>query len=313
MRQGGRNFRILVADDSPLDRRLAEYALASHPYAVLMAKNGAEALELFNRYKPSLVITDWMMPDLSGPELCEKIRAAGPQIFTYIIFLTSMSDTESVVKGLAAGADDYLTKPFQAQELLARVAVGRRMVELHRQLEAKNRQLEELARTDPLTGLANRRAIVEWGARQLSGAGRHGFPVWVVMVDLDHFKNLNDRYGHDAGDTVLKRFAEILQEFTRASDLCGRMGGEEFLLVLSHVDRGSVFVTLDRLRQQLEDEKFMFAGEWVTVTASFGIAGFQGQKAPGFAHVVREADRALYAAKNAGRNCVKLEVIPALH
>jgi PleD family two-component response regulator len=170
-----------------------------------------------------------MMPDLSGIELCEHIRNHPRQTYTYLIILTGITEKNKLVKGLAAGADDYLTKPFHSEELLARVGVGHRIVELHRQLEAKNRLLEELALTDPLTGLPNRRAIEEWATRQLSGAARYGFSFLVVLADLDHFKAVNDTHGHDAGDAVLKKFAEILKTNSRRSDICGRIGGEEFL------------------------------------------------------------------------------------
>jgi two-component system, cell cycle response regulator len=146
------------------------------------------------------------MLDISGIELCQRIRRDFQQFYAYIILLTSNTEKEKVIEGLAAGADDYLTKPFHPGELLARVGVGCRIVELHHQLQVKNRLLEELALTDALTGLPNRRAIDEWASRQLSAAARHNFPIWVVMADLDHFKKINDTHGHEAGDTVLKSF-----------------------------------------------------------------------------------------------------------
>jgi two-component system cell cycle response regulator len=248
-----------------------------------------------------------MLPDSSGPELCERIRADGQNSYTYIILLTSMTEKDSVVKGLAAGADDYLTKPFDASELLARIGVGRRIIDLHREIEAKNRLLEEAARTDDLTGLANRRAIEEWATRQLRGAARHAFPLWVVLADLDSFKSINDNYGHDAGDAVLQKFAEILRKNTRASDLSGRLGGDEFLLILTHVERANIEIALDRLREQFGSQIFTFNGHKVKVTASFGIAGFQGGEALEFGALVRQADKALYVAKRGGRNQVKVE------
>src|ERR1700704_6066749 len=229
------DLQVLVVDDSPVYRKLVEHALEGNPYSLMFAKSGQEALDLFARNLPAIVITDWMMPDLSGLELCQRLRADVHRGYTYIILLTSIAEKDNVVKGLAAGADDYLTKPFDPGELLARIGVGRRIIGLHRQIDAKNKLLEEMAHSDPLTGLPNRRAIEEWAARQLRGAARHGFPMWVVQGDLDSFKNINDSYGHDAGDAVLRRFSEILKGNTRASDICGRMGGDEFVLVMTHV------------------------------------------------------------------------------
>jgi two-component system cell cycle response regulator len=307
MNKSGNGIQILVVDDSPVSRKVLEHALSDEPCTLLFAKSGEEALRYFQEHRPAVVITDWMLPDFSGPELCQQIRSDAQNSYTYIILLTSMTEKDSVVKGLAAGADDYLTKPFDSSELLARIGVGRRIIALHREIEEKNRLLEEAARTDHLTGLANRRAIEEWANRQLRGAARHGYPFWVVIMDLDSFKSVNDNYGHGAGDAVLQKFAEILRENTRASDLSGRLGGDEFLLILTHVERENIELTLDRLRQQFGSQIFAFNGQKVKVTASFGITGFQGKEAPEIGALVRQADKALYAAKRGGRNQVKIE------
>src|SRR6266699_5740440 len=293
---------VLVVDDSPFSRKLLEHALSGDSYSLLFAEDGNGALQLFKEHRPAIVITDWMLPDSTGPELCQRIRTESPDSYTYIILLTSMTEKEDIVKGLSSEADDYLTKPFDRGELLARIGVGRRMIDLHREIDAKNKQLEEMAQTDPLTGLPNRRAIEEWGERQLRGAARHGYPLWVVHADLDCFKSINDNYGHDAGDQVLKEFAAILKEYTRASDICGRMGGDEFLLVLTHVDERHIQLTVERLREQFASKKFCFGGANVTVTASFGTCGFMGKAPPEFSTLVQQADRALYSAKHAGRN-----------
>src|SRR5580704_8180290 len=307
MEKSAASYQVLVVDDSAVYRKLVEHALESQPFSLLFAKTGLEALTLFQQHSPSIVITDWMMPDCSGLQLCEHIRADAKRGYTYIIVVTAKSEKDSVVKGLAAGADDYLTKPFDPEELLARVGVGSRTVELHREIEEKNRLLEEMAHTDSLTGLPNRRAIVDWAGRQLRGAARHGFSLWVVHADLDCFKGVNDTYGHDAGDQVLQKFAEILKENTRASDISGRMGGDEFLLVLTHVDEKHIRLTVERLRAQFASQKFSFGGDAASVTASFGVCGFQGKEPPEFSSLVRRADKALYSAKHAGRNQIKIE------
>ena len=298
---------VLVVDDSAIYRKLIEHALENAAYAPLFAKNGREALDLYAQHAPALVITDWMMPDYSGLELCKHLRANAKGPYTYIIVLTSNAEKKNVVRGLSAGADDYLTKPFDPGELLARIGVGRRTVELHREIEAKNKQLEEMAHTDPLTGLPNRRAIEEWSKRQLRGAARHGFSFWVAHADLDSFKQVNDTYGHDAGDEVLKKFGELLKAQTRGSDICGRMGGDEFLLVVTHVLEADIPTILERLRAQFSAQKFCFAGKSVTVTVSVGVCGFQGKEAPEFTNLMKRADEALYSAKRAGRNQVKIE------
>lgn len=246
------------------------------------------------------------MPDLTGPELCECIRADATSPYTYIILMTSKAEGANIVQGLQAGADDYLTKPFDPAEMLARVGVGRRIIDLNRELVAKSERLEEAARTDPLTGLPNRRAIEEWAIKQLRGAARHGFSLWVIVGDLDCFKSVNDTFGHDAGDTVLKQFAEILKKNTRASDICGRLGGDEFLIVLAHVNAEHIELTVNKFRKQLAQLSFPFQGKSISVTASFGAAGFHSKNLRDFRELMREADQMLYEAKRAGRNLVKI-------
>lgn len=297
-------LNIVVADDSRMYRKLVESTLAQEQYTLSFAKNGREAVSLLAKHHPAVVVTDWEMPDMTGIELCSAIRKEHDS-YTYIILLTSNTKKDQIVEGLAAGADDYLTKPFDPGELLARVAVGRRITDLHRQIQAKNRLLEELALTDPLTGLPNRRAIEQWAPRELSGAARHGFPFWVAMADLDRFKRINDDHGHAAGDTVLRKFAELLKANTRASDMSGRIGGEEFVLFLTHNDRQGVVTAIERLRSQCEAETFSFGGKTVTVTASFGIARFEGKVAPDLDQLLGHADTALYNAKHQGRNRIE--------
>ena len=262
-------------------------------------------MDLFAEHKPDLVITDWVMPELSGLELCRRVRADFQKSYTYIIILTGNTEQSEILAGLTAGADDYITKPFEPDELIARVGVGRRIVEFHRQIEAKNRLLEELALTDALTGLPNRRSIEAWATTELTAAVRHGFSFWVVMADLDHFKSVNDTFGHDAGDRVLKRFAEILKANSRYSDICGRLGGEEFLIVLTHTDVNGAMVAVDRIREEFAEQIFTFGTHELAVTSSFGIAGLSRQL-QGFSQLVSQADVALYSAKRLGRNRVAL-------
>ncbi|MGA3178296.1 MAG: diguanylate cyclase [Candidatus Acidiferrum sp.] len=279
-------YEVLVVDDSPVYRKLVEQVLYAEPYSLLFASNGEEALRMFEEHAPCIVITDWMMPDISGLELCQRIRADNTQPYTYVILMTSSTEKGNVVKGLQAGADDF--------------------VDLNRELAAKNEKLEQAARTDPLTGLPNRRAIEDWASKQLRGAARHGYSLWVVIGDIDCFKNINDTFGHDAGDAVLKTFAEGLKKNTRASDISGRLGGDEFLLVVTHVDPEDVQATVNRFREQFAALSFPLAGQSVGVTASFGVAGFQGKNVQDFSALVRQADQMLYEAKRAGRNQVRV-------
>jgi two-component system cell cycle response regulator len=309
LQPGEQQIRVLVAGDSAVSRKLVEHTLSEKRYSLVFAKSGRETVDLFAEHHPALVIVDWIMPDLTGIEICKHIRSKRQASYTYIILLTGKSEKESVVEGLAAGADDYLTKPFHPEELIARVGVGLRIMGLQREIEVKNAMLQELALTDPLTSLPNRRAIENWAARQLSGAARHGFSFWVALADLDRFKTVNDTYGHDAGDTVLKGFSQILKAKSRRSDICGRIGGEEFLFVLTHATKEDAKRVIECVRMELEATKFNFNGNTLTVTASFGLAGFTGTKPPDFNRLVAQADLALYSAKRMGRN--RVEVVEA--
>ncbi|HUN64269.1 MAG TPA: diguanylate cyclase [Candidatus Sulfotelmatobacter sp.] len=312
MDQEKHKYQVLVVDDSPVYRKLVEQVLSTECYSLLFAANGSEAMKLSRQHSPSIVITDWVLPDFSGLELCKQIRLDPSRPYTYIVIMTSNTEKDNVVKGLQAGADDYLTKPFDPGEMLARVGVGRRIIDLNREVAAKTLMLEEAARTDPLTGLPNRRAIEEWTAKQLRGATRHNFPLWVVLGDLDNFKAINDNLGHDAGDIVLKIFADVLRKNTRASDICGRLGGDEFVMVFTHVEADYIESTVNRFREQFAALSFPLQGQSVQVTASFGIAGIQDQKTCDFSTLLRRADQTLYEAKRAGRNLVRVCAVPGV-
>ena len=302
-------YDVLVADDSPVYRQLISEILAGPQYALSFACDGQEALRKFQEKPPQILVTDWMMPNFSGLQLCRHIRADKSAPYTYIVLMTSNTEKEGVVKGLEAGADDYLVKPFDSNEMMARIGVGRRIVDLHRHLENKSAHLEEVARTDVLTGLPNRRAIEEWAEKQLKGSARHGFPLWVVLGDLDSFKEINDTFGHEAGDTVLRTFADTLRKLTRLSDMSGRLGGDEFLIVISHVTEDNIEITINRFREMFGALSFPFAGKSVSITATFGVAGSKTGDLKDFDALIRKADEMLYEAKRAGRNCVRVAKI----
>jgi len=219
--------------------------------------------------------------------------------------LTSIAEKDKLVSGLLLGADEYLTKPFEAEELLARVEAGRRIVGLHREIEAKSHLLEQLALTDTLTSLPNRLAIETWGMKQVSGARRHDFSFWAILADLDEFKKVNDTCGHDVGDAVLKKFAEIIGANMRKSDISGRVGGDEFLMLIAHANQPGVETVVERIREELEGHPFVLGSYEIRVTASFGIAAFRGGSSESFDQIVARADVALYSAKRLGRNRVR--------
>jgi diguanylate cyclase (GGDEF)-like protein len=264
-------------------------------------------MQLYGEFVPDLVITDWMLPDGTGLEICRAIRSDARTSYCYIVLLTAQTEKEQIVCGLSAGADDYLTKPFHEGELLARLSTGRRLVELQRELQSKNQLLEELALTDPLTQLPNRRAIEQIAVREMSAGARHNFPVWIAIADLDHFKKINDSYGHDVGDQVICGFAHVLRSHGRQSNSCGRFGGEEFLIVLSHADVGGVEIALQRFLRRFAAQEFVAESEVCRCTASFGFTCTSAGE--DFRSAVARADRALYRAKTSGRN--RIEFAPS--
>lgn len=301
------SVKVLIADDSAVYRRIVEQALYALPIEMIFAANGRQALDLCKKHKPDLIILDRVMPDLLGTEFCRMLRSISPNSMPHIIMLTGSSEKESLIEGLDAGAADYVTKPFHDQELLARVRVGIRTRELQKQVEAKNRLLEELALSDSLTGLPNRRALELWAQRELESASRHGFPFWVVMADVDRFKQVNDTFGHATGDLVLKQFARILRDNSRSSEMCGRLGGEEFVMIFTHATREGVVAAVERIRTELEMTNFSANGCTFMVTSSFGICGVEpGQVPTTLSALLDSADAALYSAKRRGRNRIEM-------
>jgi len=295
------DIRVLVVDDSPVSRKLLEHALAEAPYTLVFAKDGADALRLFDERPPDLVVADWELPDIPGPELCRIARIKFASAYTYLMLLTSNSAKKSIAEGLAAGADDYLTKPFDTDELRARVGVGRRVIEMHREIEAKTKALALDARTDPLTGMPNRRAVEEWSVKQISGAVRHGYPIWVVLADLDSYKPATDLFGHGAGDAMLQAFGEIIKKNTRVSDMCGHMGGDQFIFVISHVTRENMNLVINRLRDKIANHDFSFHGTALPLFANFGLAGSEGGERLELRTMLQQADADLLEAKRAAQ------------
>ena len=297
-------MKILIVEDDPGSRRLVKLELSAIGYEVVEAEDGQIAWDLFQREPYQMVITDWMMPNLDGPTLIQNIRSSGQKSYTYIIMLTAIYDKPKVVMGLESGADEYLTKPFDSEELIARVASGERILKLEEQLTQAHHQMEILAMHDGLTGLLNRRAIEEHAENELDLARRKNYPFSVILLDIDHFKSVNDQYGHSVGDHTLRHLAEILTSNQRQYDHIGRWGGEEFLVVLSNTKISEAILVAERLRVATGEKNFSLEdGKCLTVQISLGVACASGPY-PSLAKLINAADLALYQAKQAGRNRV---------
>jgi two-component system cell cycle response regulator len=301
--------KILIADDSIVSRHLLEATLRKWGYEVVVACDGLEALELMQREDaPNLAILDWMMPGLTGLQVCDRIRKRAREPYTYILLLTSKSQKEDLIEGMDAGADDYITKPFDQHELQVRLRAGTRLVDLQAELLAAREALREQATKDSLTHLWNRSSIFELLCRELARAQREGTPVGVVMVDLDHFKSVNDSYGHFTGDAVLCESARRLQSTIRQYDAIGRYGGEEFLVMLPGCDEQTSFNLAERMRKHLAQGQMSLNEGAIGVTASFGATVALPGQVWTPESLIRKADEALYLAKRLGRN--RVEVLP---
>jgi diguanylate cyclase (GGDEF)-like protein len=295
--------KILIADDDLTSRAILAGVLKKEGYEVEAAVNGAEAWRVLRQPDaPSLVILDWMMPEMNGPEVVRRVRALETDRPPYVLMLTNRGDKADIIAGLDAGANDYLAKPFDPAELHARVEVGRRMVEMQAALSASRETLAQQATHDPLTGMLNRRAILEKLHQELSRASRIGGEWAVGMCDIDHFKQINDTYGHQTGDEVLCGLARILSESLRPYDSVGRLGGEEFLVMAAIKAKTDPAVIFDRLCARVAESKMATRSGELSVTVSIGVAcGAVGSTVD---ELLEAADAALYRAKNEGRNRV---------
>jgi two-component system cell cycle response regulator len=244
------------------------------------------------------------MPGLDGVELCRRVRAREEQgsTYTYVLLLTARRGRQDVVAGMEAGADDYVVKPFDEHELRVRLRAGRRIVELQTELYRLQEQFKAQSRTDPLTGCLNRRGIIERLVAELSFAGRDHRPLGVAILDLDHFKSVNDTYGHAAGDAVLQELVQRVSATTRASDSMGRIGGEEFLILWPGLSPEVSRIAAERVRAVVEEKPFLVGKSKIHMTASLGLTTTWGSEPQETA--IARADQALYAAKEAGRNRV---------
>ena len=300
-------MKILIAEDNAVSRRVVETQLTKWGHEVLSANNGTEAWEILQANDaPPLAILDWIMPGIDGVELCRRVRERTNQLYTYVILLTAKDRKEDVVKAMDAGADDYVVKPPDPSELQARIRAGCRIIELEQRLIKTQEKLKVQATHDSLTGLWNRSAIFDILDRELGRAKRNETPISIGMADLDHFKSVNDSFGHIAGDTVLREVANRMRSVIRDYDSIGRYGGEEFLIVLPGLDEKDAIDAAERIRLSISEKPLVIQEGVVPVAISIGVAVMNPTTKAGQAEsLIRLADEALYTAKAQGRNRVE--------
>jgi diguanylate cyclase (GGDEF)-like protein len=311
----GKGMKILIADDDTISRMVLTKALENRGYKVLPAADGQEGWNIFRREKDSIymAILDWIMPGMNGLELCRRIKAISTAHYVYVIFLSGKKHMDDIVEGFETGADDYLTKPFDKRELLSRIQVGQRIVELQQALQEANRKLHDMAVTDDLTGIPNRRALFDHTRQEIARAGREQTPLCIIMLDIDHFKRVNDECGHMTGDEALIRIAKRITSILRPYDTIGRYGGEEFLICLSQTNADTGMNIAERIRTCICDSPFEIRDKRLHISVSLGVTSFVppvgGDVHETLEHAIHIADNGLYDAKNAGRNKVAYKAL----
>jgi two-component system, cell cycle response regulator len=301
--------QVLIAEDEPATRRLLEATLQRWGYSVCVACDGVAAWEALKAEGgPRLALLDVQMPRMDGVEVCRRVRTLPADRYVYCILLTARSGKEEVAHGLDNGADDYLRKPFEPVELRARLRVGSRTLALHGELIAAREELRVQATRDALTGVLNRGAVLAALHRELERSNRQATSLGLLLVDVDHFKRVNDTFGHAAGDAVLREMTRRLAEGVRPYDLLGRLGGEEFLLGLLDCDAAETRRLGERLRTRIAEEPVRFERESIAVTVSIGAAVSVPDGPINTELLIQAADTALYRAKRAGRDRVETEL-----
>lgn len=301
-------MRLLLVEDEPTQRLMLERVLTKGGYRVDSVANGKEALERIVSGGYQIVVTDWDMPGLDGPTLCRRVREASLESYVYMLIVTSHAHTSQVIAGLDAGADDYLAKPANEAELLARLAAGARIVRLERSLRDANHRIQELSVRDPLVQTFNRRYLNEHLPLEIERAARYARPLSIAIADLDAFKRVNDDHGHQVGDEVLQHFADIVRGCIRhGADWVARYGGEEFVIVLPETGLRDATTVSEKIRERCAGAPFATSGGSLPVTVSLGVATLalaEVEPRTAAAALLRRADTALYESKRAGRDRV---------
>jgi diguanylate cyclase (GGDEF)-like protein len=300
-------MKILIADDDAVSLRLLEKTLEREGYEVTAVGNGRLALEqLCHPDGPRLALLDWVMPELDGPGVCREVRTHRNQAYVHMVLLSSKESKQDIVVGLESGADDYLTKPFDPEELKARLRTGQRILQLEDRLVEARETMRFKATHDALTSLFNRGVIIDLLARELSRTHREKNCTTILLGDLDHFKSVNDTYGHLVGDEVLREIAKRLLGAVRSYDFVGRYGGEEFLVVLNNCDTTHAFARAEQIRHAIADVPVQTSRGPLPITMSLGVVSSQDWDLHLAEEILQEVDAALYRAKAAGRNCIEL-------
>ena len=315
--QANRRLRILAVDDDPVSLKLLVRHLEGAGHLVVTARNGKEALAVALQTNPQIVVTDWMMPEMDGIELCKALRRVRSGRNLYILILTGRAEEDRVVEAFEAGVDDYVVKPFKPKLLLARIRGGERVVRLQEQVErhiktqeeqvaklaVQKRKLRAAAMTDALTEMPNRRYAMRRLEMEWSNAQRGGMSLSVIMLDIDKFKSINDNFGHAVGDVVLQETSRQIARTLRKGDTCARIGGEEFLVLCPNTDGEGAYQVAERIRQAIEGNRISFGEFDGNVTASLGVASL-AEEIETIDGLLRVADEAVYEAKSQGRNQV---------
>ncbi|GAM11554.1 response regulator PleD [Geobacter sp. OR-1] len=302
------NLRILIVEDNPLDQAILIHAIEKYGYDYVTASNGRQAIDLYRQEFFPIIITDLMMPEMNGLELCAQIRSMRVDSYIYIILLTGLDSKEDLIKGLKAGADEYIVKPVHFNELQVRLKGAERILDLESSLKMSLAEIRKISIRDPLTRAFNRGYLDHQLIHEIKRNYRYRHALSVMICDLDHFKTVNDTYGHQAGDEVLKKCVEKITNSIRQNvDWVARYGGEEFVVVLPETDLAGCLVVAERIRLMVASANVVSSGNTITITVSIGAVTVDSDTAPVHQHsdqLLNSADKCLYQAKEQGRNRV---------